>query len=195
MKYYFGDTYHVESLDFAYVTIFSLLAGAIYYQVNLQGLVIYPSRHFVNANILNKLISIYGKDLTAQQEAHLKSDQRYMHIFYRLVDSDESLKKKSYNVYFNGVFWTSSIDLFIVCIVFGFLYGCVFWQVTDASLFRDVVLTLATLSIILHVLCVRKHIALSNNQLSFIETFKSQEVITNFNEILQQVREPKTSEG
>jgi len=85
VKYYFGDAYHVESLDFAYVTMFSLLAGAIYYQVNLQGLALYPSRRFVNTNILKKLILIYGKHITPSQKVYLESDRRYMHVSVKVI--------------------------------------------------------------------------------------------------------------
>jgi hypothetical protein len=195
VKYYFGDAYHIESLDFAYVTVFSLLAGAVYYQINLQCLAMYPSHLLINKNILKRLIAIYGKRITPSQKTYLTSNQRYLHVFYRLIDSDESLKKKSYNVYFNGIFWTSSIDLFIVCMIFWLLYRFVFPQVTDASLFSDVFLTLAVLSIILHVLSVRKHISLSNDQLSYIESFKREEVMTDFSQILQQVRQTDKSKG
>jgi len=115
VKYYFGDTYHIESLDFAFVTVFSLLAGAIYYQINLQYLAIQPSRYFISDNILNRLIAIYGKAVTPSQKEFLKKDRKYMHVFYRLTDSDESLKKKTNNVYFNGFFGhPASICLFLV---------------------------------------------------------------------------------
>jgi hypothetical protein len=73
--------------------VFSLLAGAIYYQVNLR-LAIRPSLYFIQKNILTRLIAIYGKAVTPSQEAFLKKDRKYLHVFYRLTDSDESLKKK-----------------------------------------------------------------------------------------------------
>lgn len=187
VKYYFGDTYHIESLDFAYVTVFSLLAGAIYYQINLQYLAIKPSLYFIHKNILNRLIGIYSKPVCPSQRAFLKENERYMHVFYHLNDSDESLKKKTSNVYFNGIFWTSSVDLLVLSIIFWAFYRWAFPQVTDAALFSDLFLSLAILSVVLHLLSVRRHIALSNEQLSFIETYKKTEVVTDFDAILQRM--------
>lgn len=110
-----------------------------------------------------------------------------MQVFYRLTDNDESLKKKTNNVYFNGIFWTSSIDLFVLCVTFWLAYRWAFPQVTDAALFSDLFLSLAILSIVLHVLSVRRHISLSNDQLGYIEIYKKTEVTNDFDTILQQM--------
>jgi hypothetical protein len=186
VKYYFGDTYHIESLDFAYVTVFSLLAGAVYYQINLR-LAIRPSLYFIQRNILNRLIAIYGKAVTPSQRSFLEKDRKFMQVFYRLTDNDESLKKKTNNVYFNGIFWTSSIDLFVLCVTFWLAYKWAFPLVTDAALFSDLFLSLAILSIVLHVLSVKRHISLSNDQLGYIEIYKKTEVTNDFDTILQQM--------
>ncbi len=187
VKYYFGDSYHIESLDFAYVTVFSLLAGAIYYQIDLQYLIIQPSRYFIHKNILNRLIAIYGKTVGSSQKTFLEKNEKYRHVFYHLNDSDESLKRKTNNVYFNGIFWTSSADLLVLSIIFWAFYKWAFPQVTDSALFSDLFLSLAMLSLVLHLLSVRRHIKLSNDQLGFIEIYKKTEVVKDFDAILQQM--------
>lgn len=191
-RFYFGDSYDIASLDFAYVTVFSLLAGAIYYQVNVQSFMIRPSRRLIGKNILDKLLGIYGKPVDSSQKDFLK--EKYMYVFYRTVDGDETLKKKANIVYFNGIFWTSSVDVLLLSLMFWVMYRWVFTQVEDAPLFSDLFLTLAALSAVLHVFSVRKHIALSNDQLGFIGIYKKAEVIKDFDDILQQMPDVDSEE-
>ena len=110
-----------------------------------------------------------------------------MHVFYKLVDNDESLKKKANNVYFNGIFWTSSADLLLISLVFWYVYRRLFAHINHALLFSNLFLILAVLAIILHFLSVLKHIRLSKDQLGFIEIYKKTEVIDGFDIILRQM--------
>jgi hypothetical protein len=193
-KFYLGKLYDIGSLDFAYVTIFSLVIGALYYQLNIQLLVIQFSRYFIGRNLLNKLTAIYGKPTNSHQRNFLKKNNKYMHVFYRLVDTDESLKKKATNVYFNGIFWTSSADLFLLSGLFCVMYKWVFVQVENALLFSKIFYILVVLSIYLHIFSLLKHINLSNDQLGFIEIYKKAEVKKDFDAILQQMPKPNNEE-
>ena len=186
-KFYIGSSYDIKSLDFAYVTVFSLLIGAIYDQFNLRYIVIKPSGYFIDKSIFNRLLSIYNKQINPSQKDYLKKDRKYMHVFYKLLDNDESLKKKTNNVYFNGIFWTSSADLLLISFVFWYVYRWRFVQIDHALLFSDLFLILAGLAMILHILSVWKHRRLSNDQLGFIAIYKRTEVVNDFDNILQQM--------
>ena len=192
-KYYFGDVYDIKSLDFSFVTVISILIGGIYYQLNFQYLITSFSLKKINNNIFDHLVRAYGKDINQYQKNELK--QRHMTVFYRIIDNDESLKKKANNVYFNGIFWTSSADFFLFGLVFWVIYRFIFSDVDDSRLFSDLFLSLAVLSIFLHVISVRKHITLSNDQLRFIDVHKKKEVTEYFDNILQQLPKHSIEEG
>jgi hypothetical protein len=158
--------------------------GAIYDQFNFRYIVVKLSGYFIGESIFARLLSIYNKQITSSQKDYLKKDKRYMHVFYKLVDNDESLKKKTNNVYFNGIFWTSSADLLLISLVFWFVYGWPFTQIDHARLFSNLFLILAGLALVLHILSVRRHRRLSNEQLEFIAIYKDAEVINDFDKIL-----------
>lgn len=182
---YFTDLYKITTIDFSYLTLLSVIAGSIYYQLNLQHIVTRPSHFFITNNILNRLITISGLHLSLIQLGKIKKDRNYMHVFYNLLDNDESLKRKSANVYFNGIFWTSTADSFLINIVFYFLYKYKYTEIKNYEEYSNMFLILAILSIILHIISVVKHIYLSNDQLSYINTHFQQDVKTKLNGILQ----------
>lgn len=181
---YFSDLYQVTTIDFSYLTLLSVIAGSIYYQLNFQHIVTRPSHFFITKNIRNKLIEISALQVSDAQRKKIKKERKYMHVFYNLLDSDESLKRKTANVYFNGIFWTSTADSFLINIVFYFLYKYKFNDIEKSAEYSKMFLVLAILSIILHVISVIKHIHLSNDQLSYIQTHKSADVNTKINAIL-----------
>lgn len=192
-NFYFGEIYDVKSVDFAIVTVISILLGAIYYQINIQYFVIEFSRHRINKNIFDKLVKIYGKDLNESQKNFIET--KYMHVFYKIIDSEESLKRKTNNVYFNGIFWTSSADLFLFSMFFGLIYWCFFERVNDSKLISFLFFLMAVLSFTLHFLSARKHIQLSNDQLGFIDVHNREKVKEYFDNILQQMPKSDNEEG
>jgi hypothetical protein len=184
---YLSSSYDIRSLDFAYVTVFSLLIGAMYDQFNFRYIVVRFSGYFIDKSIFDRLMGIYGSQICRPQKTYLKKDGKYMHVLYKLVDNDESLKKKANNIYFNGIFWTSSADLLLISPVFWYVYRWHFANINNSLLFSNLFLILAVLAIILHILSVLKHIRLSKNQLEFIEIYKKKEVIDDFDVILRQM--------
>lgn len=181
---YFSDLYKVTSLDFSYLILLSVIVGSIYYQINLQHLVTRPSHSFITKNIRKGLISISGLSLTGLQKKKIKKERKYMHVFYNLLDKDESLKRKTANVYFNGIFWTSTADSFLINTVFYILYKYKFTDMPKSTEYSTIFLTLAISSIILHLISVIKHINLCNDQLGYIATHYKSEVNTKLNAIL-----------
>jgi len=183
-NHYFSKLFNVTSIDFSYLTLLSLISGSIYYQLNLQHLITRPSHYFITKNIKKKLINISKINLTKVQEEKISNKRKYMHVFYNLIDNDESLKRKAAIVYFNGIFWTSTADSFLINICFHFLYRYKLTEVEKACELSNIFLLLTILSIVLHIISVIKHIILSNDQLDYIRTNKSDEVNLKLNGIL-----------
>lgn len=181
---YYSDLYKITSIDFSYLTLLSIIAGAIYYQLNLQHIITRPSHIFITKNIRTNLISISGLTLTPAQKKKVKEERKYMHVFYHLLDKDESLKRKTANVYFNGIFWTSTADSFLINIVFYFLYKYRLSDIPKSTEYSKMFLILAIASIVLHIISVIKHINLSNDQLGYIRTHYQSDVNTKLNAIL-----------
>lgn len=181
---YFSDIYKITSIDFSYLTLLSVITGAIYYQLNLQHIITSPSHVLITKNIRKKLISISAISLTDSQKKKVKKERKYMHVFYNLIDTDESLKRKTANVYFNGIFWTSTADSFLINIVFYFLYKYKFTELPKSIEYSKIFLILSIASIVLHIISVIKHINLSNDQLGYIRTHYQADVNLKLNAIL-----------
>jgi len=182
--HHFKDLFPIEGLDFSYLTFLSIMFGAVYYQFSLGRTFINFSRKFINQNILNAFIKIDGRSLTDIQKNKLKKEKKYMHIFYNLIDSDESLKKKGALVYFNGIFWSSTADSFVINFFFFLCYKFWLTDILSASSYASLFLTLSIVSIIMHIGSIYKHFKLSNDQLGYIEVHKKTKVKDGITEIL-----------
>lgn len=182
---YFSGVYKVTTIDFSYLILLSLVSGSIYYQMNIQHLITRPSHYIITNNIKKHLIKISGLTLTKAQQIKISKKRKYMHVFYNLIDKDESLKRKTANVYFNGVFWTSTADSSIINFVFYFLYRCPFSNIPKAADYAKMCLILAGSSLLLHIISVIKHIVLSNEQLDYMSIHNREEVKKQINGILQ----------
>lgn len=161
------DFAKMNAFHFTIVTFISIIIGGIYYQLNVQRLITKPSHYFIQKNILNKLIDASETDMNEESIKALKHNNLYMTVFYKIVDGDASLKKKSENVMFNGIFWTSTADIALISIFF-FLFYKYYYQLNnfDTDLITSVCLTIFCLSLLLHIISVFKHINLSNKQLN-----------------------------
>jgi len=195
INFFSKTSYDIKSLNFTYVTAFSILLGAIYDQTNLRYLIVKISGYYIDSAIFDALIKIYKKEINTSQEEVLKSNKKYMHVFYKVIDNDESLKKKTNNVYFNGIFWTSSADLLLLSFSFWFVYKYWFIQIDNAALYSNLMLILFGSAMYLHVLSAWKHIRLSNEQLQFISIYKETDVINDFDKILQCLPPANNQEG
>lgn len=109
-----------------------------------------------------------------------------MTAFYKVIDNDESLKRKGENVRFNGIFWTSTADFFFLSILFHFIYKYCYEDIANLVNYKKIFLYVAGVSLILHVISVIKHIILSNEQLNPIinDESMSNTIKDKFNEYL-----------
>jgi hypothetical protein len=164
--HFYSEVLDVKGLHVIYISFISLLLGAVYYQLNIQRLITYPSHYFITKNILDKLISAYGKVVTKEQRKTLLYKDAYMTTFYKVIDNDESLKRKGENIKFNGIFWTSTADVALIFIVLYFIYKYFFQDIKNVESIISFLLYTSIIAFLLHLISVKKHINLSNKQLN-----------------------------
>lgn len=189
--FHFKSLYDAKSLDVTYVTYLSLLFGGIYYQLNIRHIVTQFSLSKINDNIFEKLSAIYPSSLSKDEAEFLKEKKRFKDIFYEIVDNNKSLEKRANNVYFNGIFWSSTADSLIMSFVFAIIYVIYWCRCVDFQNSKTfVVLFLITfaVSLVIHLLSIKKHMTLSDEQVNFIETLKAKEVLEGFNKALERMK-------
>ena len=164
--HFYSEVLDVKGLHVIYISFISLLLGAVYYQLNIQRLITSPSHYFITKNILDKLISAYGKVVTKEQRKTLLYKDAYMTTFYKVIDNDESLKRKGENIKFNGIFWTSTADVALIFIVLYFIYKYFFQDIKNVESIISFLLYTSIIAFLLHLISVKKHINLSNKQLN-----------------------------
>lgn len=178
----------VELKDFSYPLIVAFCIGVYFYLSNIRFLVTNYSHKRIDLNIKNHIVKLYTGSLSEIDKQFLFTNTKLKDIFYNIVDNDESLKTKAKNVYFNGLIWTSTADLFIISLFSSIVF------IISAFIFRNVKMDLLTggflliivsfVSLGLHVLSFFKHINLSNEQISYIETHKISRVDELINNVL-----------
>lgn len=183
---FYSELYKIEKFETTYVTFAAILLGGIYYQLDIQHIVTYISHQIIRRNILNKLITASELSISSDDKKKLKKDDNYMTAFYNAIDNNESLKRKGENVRFNGIFWSSTADLVILCILFYFLYTFGYGEIENLNSYKNAFLIISGISFVLHIISVRKHIKLSNEQLNPIinDETMSDTVKQKFNEYL-----------
>jgi len=186
----FAETFiSVQWNDIVY-TILAIAIGVFYSILNIRKLLWNPYLNRVQINIKNTLLSAYKQPLSKQQQAYLVDGRKLMIIFYNFIDNDNSLKEKAKRVRFNGLKWTSMIDLVII----SFCGSLIFWVklIIETNFYylamALILITLALVSFGLIQLTTRDHLSLSNEQLEIIcQSYKTQ-LEDKINELLQNQR-------
>lgn len=171
--------------DGIYIAIFIVL-GAIYYIFSIRDLLWNPYHKRVQNNIKETLMNPFQGELNKQQRDNLKEGRKLMNVFYHFVDNDNSLAQKANRVRFNGLLWTSTIDLTIITAI----GSLVFWikfiiERSSYNLWMAVILLIVALvSFGLIQLTTRKHLSLSNEQLEIICQLHKEKLHEKINELL-----------
>lgn len=177
---------NLQFKDGLYIAIFIVL-GALYYIFNIRDLLWNPYHKRVQSNIKETLINPFREELNQQQRDTLKEGRKLMNVFYYFIDNDNSLAQKANRVRFNGLIWTSTIDLTIITAT----GSLVFWvktimEMNSYSLWMAVILLIiAFISFGLIQLTTRKHLSLSNEQLEIICQLHKEKLHEKINELLQ----------
>lgn len=159
----------VEGLLYA-VIVFPI--GYLYHVMNIRGPFLRDSLSLIQANIKEKLTAPFRtEEVIGENIESLNKGRQLLHVFYNIVDNDESLKSKTQNVYFNGLLWSSTADLMAISFVFVFIYIIAYVR-KPVPHYLFIALGLC----IVYIFAARvamprvtaKHIELSSEQLEFI---------------------------
>ena len=154
--------------------IVPIILGYIYYALGLRNLFFKKPIQTIRENIRDRLVSKFDSDpYISPYSDRLKKNGNIIEIFYKFVDLDPSLKEKSNNVRFNGLFLSSSADACIMSIVafvvylalciFLFSYYYLLWLVFSVIIFISSYLLFLPNT-------TKKHLEYSNSQIDFIIT-------------------------
>lgn len=179
-----------EWLSYSFLGIIAVVIGAIYHALEVRHFITNFSHRRIDLNITNSLLKLYSKELSQEQHNYLKAKRRLKNIFYYFVDIDKSLTVKSQLVYFNGVFWTSTADVFIISTFYSVVYliaGYFVLKDVNTWMFGILLAGVALLGVLLHIVFVSRHINLSNDQLEYIETHYKTQLTSKIDEVLQQL--------
>lgn len=154
-----------------------VILGVIYYSLNMRWIVWKPLNTQVQNNIKDKLLNVCSLKLTASQWYEIKNGRALMTIFYHFVDNDESLKEKAKGVRFNGLVWSSFIDLSILSFLGAIAYSIlsIFTTKTHFVYISLILFFICFISLAFSWLMTFRHKSMSNEQLEvIIQTQKSQ---------------------
>jgi hypothetical protein len=169
--------------DWLLVGVMSVVAyavGMLYNVYCVRALFNRNSHDRITRNIKQRLLAM-GRTapITVEKRQALLAGTALMDTFYSLVDSKESLKEKAKLVRENGLAWSSIADVAVL----GALFACFYlplWFFTNYSLFLYWCAISAVFALFsaffLHTRAEQRHIALSNEQLDFIQTQMKNEV-------------------
>jgi hypothetical protein len=169
--------------------VLCLLLGFPYRAFDVRNLFLGEFFKSVNENIADKLLAMVRRKraITFDQEKYLREDRRLMDVFYRVIDNDESLKVKTSGVYFNGYLTTLGVDIVTIGSIAAILHG-IAWARVGGTLHLDWVFGCIAVAIVSWVVfrqSIRRHLALSNEQLSFIGNFYADKVRESVDAILR----------
>lgn len=135
----------------------------------------------ITDNIKRRLLDM-GRTapLTPERRTALLSSGQLMLVFYSLVDTNNTLQERAKLVRSNGIVWSSIADAVVLGAVFCVLYLPIWYVTKDEqfltwSIASGGIALLAAL--ILHPAAEKRHIALGNDQLNFIESQLKPELI------------------
>lgn len=155
-----------------------ILLGVIYYSINLRWFVWKPFNTKVQENIKDTILNASNLSLKASDWYKLKSSRAVITVFYDFVDNNESLTDKSKGVRFNGLIWSSFIDLTILSGLAGFIYSIllIFTSKEHYVYLALMLFCLSYISLAFTWLLTYKHKNMSNEQLEVILQTKQNEI-------------------
>ena len=158
----------ISKEDYIYILVVYGIGG-IYYIVDPRSLLMRRSLKSVNENIKDKLLAPFVEDPEIKDSLiNLREGNKLIDIFYHILDQDDSLKERAKEVYFNGLIWSSLIDIVIISPIGAIIYFLVFLITKNMHYMFYIDIGFIILSIIFIPLVIKKHYRMSNNQLNYI---------------------------
>ncbi|MDN4633408.1 hypothetical protein QCD71_17935 [Sphingomonas sp. PsM26] len=169
-----------EKLEDAAFSIPTIIIALLYYITPFRSWANGAHHKHINENIRSRLVLI----------ANLRDDpvkyswKKVKNVFYRQIDSDGSLKKRSEDIMFNGAIWTSLADLTVISAGYSII-GLIplFLQIRKSLLSLTVMILITVLSICLQKLVTRKHFSMGIDQLDYMEQFRRNEIISDMTKL------------
>jgi hypothetical protein len=157
-----------------------LILGSLYRILNVRGKLLSRALNEVNTNIEKKIMSVCDPHtFSSELLDKLRRKKAFTNVFYLLVDKDPTLTVRAGLVRQNGLWLTSSIDLFIVGTLGWVTHLVLLIMTQDTAYLRWwYVWAGASASVVLLMLPMIKknHLRLSNEQLHTITTHNAKEV-------------------
>lgn len=191
-QYVTGNMFRVdESIKFAvegYGSVLAIIIGSFFGTLKIRNLRNSVTHKKINDNIKNRLIKEgLTKDKSEEEINAVKTSKELMHVFYHLIDNDESLKEKSKLVRSSGLIWTSTADVAILGCFFSWLYFVMILLFGPNNLLVVAGLMIGFIGLIsgaiFHPLATKEHINLGNEQINFIVTIHKKDLQNHINEL------------
>lgn len=147
---------------------------------------------YVGAQIRTALLELIPKDLEVTETEKQDLAQREIYkdltgVFWEAVDRSPVLLSHKEHFYSNGIVYTTSIDVFLICAFMGFVYAVAYDLTADASL-RYPSAALIGIAVICRRFvtprCRKRHLELSGEQLDLLRRDQLEFVSTRFREII-----------
>lgn len=158
-------------------TFVVIVLGFLYHILKLRFLLWKPQLVKVQNNIKDTLLKPFLEQYSSENISFLKKDRKLMNVFYHFVDNKKSISEKSNLVRFNGLIWTSLIDIAIISFLSLFIIPYKHYTIhstyTKYLLLTTILVTI--LSYILSLVARKSHLKLSDDQLEIItEQYKKE---------------------
>lgn len=164
----------IVAVDTVYFTLVVFFLGGAYHLLNIRGPFIKKSLEKIHNNIKTEMLKPFKDDLEISSKSDgLAKGRTLINILYNFADEDSSLQIKTKNIYFNGIFWTTTIDLIPVSFL-GIILNFVFYTAYKSKYYLIAfimwIIIYAAAYILLLPRVTQKHIDLSNEQIEFMKT-------------------------
>lgn len=178
-QFFVDDLFKIDdSLKFSlegYGAVLAIIIGSFFGTLKIRSLRNETTHKEINENIKSRLLAEGLTEQRSEEEKdEIKNSRKLMHVFYHLIDNDQSLKEKSKLVRDNGLIWTSTADVAILGCFFSWLYLILILIFGVDGLLVSAGLMIGSIGLIsgaiLHPRTVKEHISLGNEQIEFILT-------------------------
>lgn len=177
--------YFIEKRNILFY-ILIIFISLLYYIFDIRKFLLREHLEKIHENIKDKLLEPFRNNYSHDEINSLKQGRKLINIFYYFIDKDPSLKEKAKSVRFNGLIWTSSMDLQIISYFGSIIFFIKFMIVKLNYYFYMTILVffLVLISPLFINLLTKKHMSLGNEQLEIIHESHEKELEKRINDLL-----------
>jgi len=171
-----------------------IFIGILYYIFEIRKKIFKRNFEYVEKNIKNKLLKPYENKYSTDEINNFKQGRKLINIFFYFINNDASLKEKAKIMNFNGLIWTSLMDLliisffgFIIFFIRCFVIPVIFHIMTYSDYYLAMALVnffISFISAFFVSFLTAKHASLGNEQLEIIHQFHKKELGRRISDLL-----------